>query len=174
MINSTSSKNYAYALAELAKDNVMSFENIKNDLNTVDEILQSSKELKRVLENITIPTETKNDIIEDVFKNHVNEKTVNFLKVITDKNKFNEFLDIKSEFENKYNEVNNLKNVEITSAIELSEEQKNRVVNKLSDKLNKDIIADWKLDENIIGGLIIKIDDNVINSSLKNKLEKLR
>lgn len=173
MAGSTSSKNYAGALAEIANDNVMSYDNIQEDLNIVSAIIESSVDLKNVLENITISTEIKNNIIDDVFKNQINEKIVNFLKVITAKNKFNEFWDIKSEFENIYNDVKNIKLVDVTSAIELSDEQKSKVINKLQAKLNKTIIANWKLDEDIIGGLIIKIDDNVINSSLKNRLEKL-
>jgi len=174
MINSTSSKNYAYALAELANDNVMSFESIKNDLSSISEILKNSQDLKNVLENITISTEIKNNIIDEVFKNQIHEKMVNFLKVITNKNKFNEFEDIKTEFENKYNDVKNIKIVEVTSAIQLRDDQKTRVIEKLQAKLNKEIVANWKLDASIIGGLIIKIDDNVINSSLKNRLERLR
>lgn len=173
MTNSTSSKNYAGALAQIANENLISYEEIKNDLNTVSTIIKSSAELKSVLENITISTEIKNSIIDDVFKNQVNEKIINFLKVITNKNKFNDFDEIKSEFENIYNDVKNIKLVQVTSAVELSDEQKARVINKLQAKLNKEIIADWKLNEDIIGGLIIKIDDNVINSSLKNRLEKL-
>lgn len=169
----TSSKNYAGALAEIAADNVISYDGIKNDLNTVSAIIKNSPDLKNVLENITIATEVKNSIIDEVFRNQVNDKIVNFLKILTNKNKFNDFEDIKSDFETIYNDVNNIKLVDVTSAVELSEEQKQRVVEKLQAKLNKKIIANWLQDEDIIGGLIIKIDDNVINSSLKNRLEKL-
>ena len=169
----TSSKNYAEALAEIATDNVISYDGIKNDLNTVSAIIKNSPDLKNVLENITIATEVKNSIIDEVFRNQVNDKIVNFLKILTNKNKFSDFEDIKSDFETIYNDVNNIKLVDVTSAVALSEDQKQRVVEKLQAKLNKKIIANWLQDEDIIGGLIIKIDDNVINSSLKNRLEKL-
>ncbi len=169
----TSSKNYAGALAEIADDNIISYDEIKNDLNTISVIIKNSPDLKSVLENITIATDVKNSIIDEVFKNQINEKLVNFLKILTNKNKFDEFDEIKSDFESIYNDVNNIKLVEVTSAVELTQEQKNRVTEKLQAKLNKQIQANWLLNSDIIGGLIIKIDDNVINSSLKNKLEKL-
>ncbi len=169
----TSSKNYACALAEIADDNIISYDEIKNDLNTISVIIKNSPDLKSVLENITIATDVKNSIIDEVFKNQINEKLVNFLKILTNKNKFDEFDEIKSDFESIYNDVNNIKLVEVTSAVELTQEQKNRVTEKLQAKLNKQIQANWLLNSDIIGGLIIKIDDNVINSSLKNKLEKL-
>ena len=173
MINSTSIKNYANALSELAKDKQISFDKIKKDLNTVDAIITSSPDLKNVLENITISAKIKHNITDEVFKNQINEKIINFLKILIDKNKFNEFADIKSEFENIYNEQNNIKLVEVTSAVELTKSQKTKVLKKLQAKLNKEITADWKFDKEIIGGLIIKIGDNVINSSLKNRLERL-
>ena len=169
----TSSKNYAGALAEIADDNIISYDEIKNDLNTISVIIKNSPDLKSVLENITIATDVKNSIIDEVFKNQINEKLVNFLKILTNKNKFDEFDEIKSDFESIYNDVNNIKLVEVTSAVELTQEQKNRVTEKLQAKLNKQIQANWLLNSDIIGGLIIKIDDNVINSSLINKLEKL-
>ena len=169
----TSSKNYAGALAEIADDNIISYDEIKNDLNTISVIIKNSPDLKSVLENITIATDVKNSIIDEVSKNQINEKLVNFLKILTNKNKFDEFDEIKSDFESIYNDVNNIKLVEVTSAVELTQEQKNRVTEKLQAKLNKQIQANWLLNSDIIGGLIIKIDDNVINSSLKNKLEKL-
>ena len=169
----TSSKNYAGALAEIADDNIISYDEIKNDLNTISVIIKNSPDLKSVLENITIATDVKNSIIDEVFKNQINEKLVNFLKILTNKNKFDEFDEIKSDFESIYNDVNNIKLVEVTSAVELTQEQKNRVTEKLQAKLNKQIKANWLLNSDIIGGLIIKIDDNVINSSLKNILEKL-
>ena len=81
----TSSKNYAGALAEIADDNIISYDGIKNDLNTVSEIIKNSPDLKSVLENITISTDIKNSIIDEVFKNQINEKIINFLKILTNK-----------------------------------------------------------------------------------------
>lgn len=173
MINSTSSKNYAKALAELSSDNILSFENIANDLNIVSDILNNSKDLQNTLENITISQKIKNDIINEVFKNQINEKIINFLKILVDKSKFNEFFEIKKEFDKILYDVNNIKRATVKSAVTLSENQKTRIIEKLQSKLNKTIIADWVESPEIIGGLIIKIDDNVIDSSLRTKLKNL-
>ena len=79
MTNSISAKNYAKALAETAQDKVMSYEDIKQNLDIVSDILSSSAELKNVLENTTISIPVKNDIINEVFQNQINEKIINFL-----------------------------------------------------------------------------------------------
>ena len=55
----------------------------------------------------------------------------------------------------------------------MSDENKDKIINKLTHKLGKNIIAEWIVNEDIVGGLLIQIDDNIIDTSVKNKLEKL-
>ena len=173
MIKSISSKNYADALSELATNSSLSFDEIREDLQKVETILQSSAELKSVLENVTISVDVKSEIIEEVFRNQVCAQIVNFLKILAEKGKFSQFAEVKAAFEECYNREKNIQFVTVTSAVELREDQRQRVVSKLQEKLNKTIQALWRVDESLIGGLVVKIDDNVINASLKNKLEKL-
>lgn len=55
----------------------------------------------------------------------------------------------------------------------MDENIKQRILEKLQLKLHQNVIAEWKIDTDIIGGLIVKIDDDVIDSSLRCKLENL-
>lgn len=170
---SLSAKNYSKALVEMVRDNVISFEDLSKDLATVSEILESSQDLRLTLENPTVSEEVKSQIIEEVFKNEVHPQVVSFLKVLIDKNRFSEFSQIKADYEIKLDDVNKIQSVEITSAVELSEEYRERILQKLSEKLQKNIRPNWKVDENIIAGLIYRINDNVIDTSIKSKLDKL-
>lgn len=170
---SLSSKNYSKALVEMVRDNVISFEDLSKDLATVSEILETSQDLRLTLENPTVSEEVKSQIVEEVFKNEVHPQVVSFLKVLIDKNRFSEFSQIKADYEIKLDDVNKIQAVEITSAVELSEEYRERILQKLSEKLQKNIRPNWKVDENIIAGLIYRINDNVIDTSIKSKLDKL-
>ncbi len=170
---SLSAKNYSKALVEMVRDNVISFEDLSKDLATVSEILETSQDLRLTLENPTVSEEVKSQIIEEVFKNEVHPQVVSFLKVLIDKNRFSEFSQIKADYEIKLDDVNKIQAVEITSAVELSEEYRERILQKLSEKLQKNIRPNWKVDENIIAGLIYRINDNVIDTSIKSKLDKL-
>ena len=69
--------------------------------------------------------------------------------------------------------INNIQRVEVVSAIELDDNSKQKIIDKLQHRLQKNVIAQWQTDEEIIGGLVVKINDDVIDSSLKNKLENL-
>lgn len=170
---SLSAKNYSKALVEMVRDNVISFEDLSKDLATVSEILETSQDLRLTLENPTVSEEVKSQIVEEVFKNEVHPQVVSFLKVLIDKNRFSEFSQIKADYEIKLDDVNKIQSVEITSAVELSEEYRERILQKLSEKLQKNIRPNWKVDENIIAGLIYRINDNVIDTSIKSKLDKL-
>lgn len=170
---SLSAKNYSKALVEMVRDNVISFEDLSKDLATVSEILETSQDLRLTLENPTVSEEVKSQIIEEVFKNEVHPQVVSFLKVLIDKNRFSEFTQIKADYEIKLDDVNKIQAVEITSAVELSEEYRERILQKLGEKLQKNIRPNWKVDENIIAGLIYRINDNVIDTSIKSKLDKL-
>lgn len=170
---SLSAKNYSKALVEMVRDNVISFEDLSKDLTTVSEILETSQDLRLTLENPTVSEEVKSQIIEEVFKNEVHPQVVSFLKVLIDKNRFSEFSQIKADYEIKLDDVNKIQAVEITSAVELSEEYREKILQKLSEKLQKNIRPNWKVDENIIAGLIYRINDNVIDTSIKSKLDKL-
>lgn len=75
---STSAKNYADSLIQIGKDGIMSFDAILNDLNTVKEITGSSDELVKVMENPAISINSKNEILDSVFSNHISDKIINF------------------------------------------------------------------------------------------------
>ena len=168
-----SAKIYADALIETAKDDRLSYNEIFEDINTISQILKSSGDLKKILLTPAVPSEKKIEIIEDVFTSQVKPDILNFLKILAEKKRFDELDLIIEAFKKEYDEIQNLKCVTIISAVDLSDEYKAKIVSKLQEKLQKNIIADWQKDDSIIGGLVIKIDDDVIDTSIKNKLENL-
>ena len=73
-----------------------------------------------------------------------------------------------------YNKLKNIVKPSIISAIELSEEQKSRIVEKLKTKLNKEIEPEYTVNADIIGGLIVEIEDRTIDCSIKSKFENMK
>lgn len=170
---SLTAKNYANALVKLGQDNVISYDDILNNLEIISEICTQSKDLTGVLENPAISDETKFSIIDEVFTKYVNEKIRDFLKILIEKKRFKELEGIVAAYQEELDKINNLQRVEVISAVELDDNSKQRIIEKLQKRLQKNVIAQWQTDEEIIGGLVVKINDDVIDSSLKNKLENL-
>ena len=164
---------YANALLDSAHGNSKIYDQILDDLYTVQEILDSSPELNFALTNPTISVEDKKEIIDRVFKIDIISDTKNFLKVLVEKNRFFASKNILHAYEKALNSINNVDIVDVVSAVELNSEVKDRITTKLEAKLQKTVSVNWLIEPDIIAGLIIKIGDNVIDNSVKHKMEDL-
>ena len=170
---STSEKIYADSLIQVGRDGLMSFEEIFNNLNLVKEVISQSRDFVEAMENPAIDDKVKFEIINEIFSNQINEKIINFLKVLITKKRFCELDKIIQAYSNELDEINNIKRVEVLSAVDLTEEQINLLKEKLQNKLQKNVVISQQIDKGIIGGLVIKIDDDIIDNSLKNRCSQI-
>lgn len=166
-------KTYAEALSLVVKDGKASYESIANDLNIIVEAFSSSKDLQISMENTAIDLNIKFDIINGLFEGKISSEMINFLKTLVEKKHIQELGQINKAFTNILYEVKNIQAATIFSAVELSSSQKQHITEVLTRKLNKSIVPDWEIDRDLIAGLKVKLDDNVLDLSLKNKIEKL-
>ncbi len=166
---STVSKIYAKALMESGGNYKM----LEEQLNDVSKIIETSNDLKIVMSNSAISTTKKIDIIDSVFGGKIDSKILNLLKILIEKNRFNELEAIKEAFSKMSDEISNKKTVEIISPIKLNFENRTNVLFKLEHKLNCEITPIWTVDKNLIAGLVFKIGDCVIDTSIRAKLDNL-
>lgn len=167
-------KRYAKSLIELMLDSENNQDEIKGDLDNVKEILSTSPELNSTMTNPVISAYDKEQIIVSVFEKDTSETTRNFLKLLVDKNRFGLLLQIIEAFNKMLDKINNIAQVNVVGAIELDDGLKQEIENKLREKLNKEINITYNTDNSIIAGLIYKIEDDVLDTSLKYKLEELK
>ena len=168
------SKKWAKALIELTQeDDSISKEAVLSDIRCVAETFNSSDELSNVINNPSISTEEKQIVICKLFQDKVLPVVYNFLFVLNLKKRMNIISDIADEFEKELEELKNIVRVDITSAIDISEERKKEIRQRIAEKLHKEIKATWEVDSDIIAGLIFNIDDTVVDNSIKHKLDKL-
>lgn len=167
------SDRYSNALVSLAQEGKLTYGKIESDLNLIKEILSQSKDLNECLTNPVISIKDKKEIIDKVFSEGIDSLIINFIKVLVDKNRFDTFEEVVISFSKALDNINNLSRVTVTSAVKMSEESKQKLKEKLENKLKKSVVLDLDIDSSIIAGLIIKIGDNVIDMSLKHKLEDL-
>ena len=166
-------KKYAQALVDLTKDGRIQNDKILQDVNTISEILKTSQDLDSVLKNPVVSEEDKKETIEKVFSSEIAGLMVNFLKVLVDQNRIQAFDEIVECFKDDLDKINNVSRISVTSAVTVNDDAKNRLKSKLEEKLHKAVTLDWQIDSSIIAGLVIKMGDNIIDTSLKHKLEDL-
>ena len=168
------SKRWAKALMELVQeDEGISGDDVLRDLKAVSETIDASGELADVINNPSVSTEEKQIVLCKLFQESIMPVVYNFIFALNLRKRVGLISDIAVEFEKELDRVNNIKHVNITSAIELSDDRKEEIKNKIASKLKSDIVVDWGVDTDIIAGLIFNIDEIVVDNSVRHKLEDL-
>ncbi len=166
---SQSAKIYADALLNLNIDDKKLIDDISNILDAIT----NSNDLDSVLNNPVIENNSKFEIINEIFRSKIDDKILEFIKILIEKKRISQLPEIKASLIEKLNSKNNIKLVQITSAIELNDYYKTKVISVLEKKLKQKVKPEWILNPDIIAGLKIKIDDTIIDTSINAKLENL-
>ena len=165
---------YAKSLIGLANEDGLNYGVLHQNLQNVKEILSLTSELYDTLCNPVISINDKEDLIGCIFANDTDETIRNFLKLLVKENRFNLIYEIIKIYDNMLDKINNISKVEVLSAIELDDNLKEQIKNKLGEILKKEIIVNYNTDKSIMAGLVYKMGDNIFDTSLKGKLDKFK
>lgn len=163
---------YARAILNLAVNEGIAQE-VLSDFQYINESIKQSQELRSFINSPVILHLKKKKIINEVFNGKIGKLTLSFVLLLTEKGRETLLPSIAYQYEVQYNEQFGRLPVVITSANELPENVKVDITGKLSKWTNKVIISDFIVNKNIIGGLQLKIDDWVFDSSVRNQLNLL-
>lgn len=167
-------KVYSDALFDLALEK-KEMNQVAEEIQVLKDTLAQNSELLQFLNHPKVSNEEKIQTIEEIFRDRFSDTTVGFLVIIVTKGRYNELNAILDYFLEEVREYHNIGRATVTSATELTEEQKQKVVNKLLASTSYvEFIMDYKVDPSIIGGLIIRIGDRVVDSSIKSKIELMK
>lgn len=166
-------KKYANALFETANE-MDKAELVMQNLIFIDETLKTNEQLFAFFNNPIITRDDKKDVAQKIFAIHIEKTVLDLMFVLIDNARIDAFNEVVNQYANLFNIKENIVKPNIISAVELNEEQKQKVIAKLQNKLNKQIIPNYIVDESIIAGMIIEIDDKVIDFSLKEKFEQVQ
>ena len=168
------SDRYASALYDLAAEKKL-VDPVVEDLSNLKNILKDNKELSLVVKSPLITSTDKLNIFESLLKKiNANELTSTFLKVIQKNKRFSNLASIITQFMNINSQKRGDVLADITSADELNDEQKNNITNQLKSILGDKLSLSFDVDKNIMGGLIVKVGSKMIDTSLANKINKLK
>jgi len=168
------SDRYASALYDLASEKKL-VDPVLEDLSNLKNILKDNKELSLVVKSPLITSIDKLNIFESLLKKiNANELTSTFLKVIEKNKRFSNLASIITQFMNINSQKRGDVLADITSADELNDDQKNNITNQLKSILGDKLSLSFDVDKNIMGGLIVKVGSKMIDTSLANKINKLK
>lgn len=165
---STTSKIYANSLLDIGLNSDVVIDNF----SVIRDVYEIS-EFKTMISNPVIDNTKKYEVIDEIFKNKIDDKMISFIKILIQKERFGEINEIISAYKDIVDDKNNIVRADVISAVELSDDYKSLIAEKLQTKYQKTIISDWIVDDSIIGGLVIKIKDDIFDNSIKSKIEKI-
>lgn len=172
-MSSKAARRYAQAYMETAIEKGI-LEEVKQDMTRIDELLAASRDLKLFLRSPIVRQEQKKAVLDEIFGSDSNELTVQLLKLLTEKNRESLLEQITGHFTELYNAHHGIIEVDVTSAIELDDKQIAALKSQLERSTGKKVQMIHTVNEELIGGMMVRIDDTVIDGSVKFKLNQLK
>jgi F-type H+-transporting ATPase subunit delta len=144
------------------------------EIEMVQTVLRENDGLEKILMHPEIPKSKKLQVIEDVFKGRISDALTGFLIIVVTKGRYKDLPDIFAYFIARVKEYKKIGVAEVTSAVPLGEAQKQKIEQKLLDTTRYETMEiDYKVDESKIGGLMIRISDRVVDSTISSRLNAL-
>lgn len=167
------SKTYGEALFELAvEENKTGL--FLEEVSAVLEILEENKEFERFMNHPKIPKEEKLQVVKNIFMDKISKELLGFLVTIIEKDRYTEIQSIMLYVVDRIKEYSNIGTAYVTTAIPLQDKERTDVENRLlATTRYEKIECHYTVDESLIGGMVIRMGDRVVDSSIRTKLEKL-
>lgn len=166
-------KEYAIALFSVMLESGLEQE-IFDDLNLIDRSVKENPEYIEFLINPSIPKSERLASLRSTFEGQVCDQVFAFLNVICEHRDMYVLFSAIDEFRTMYEDYKIFAKAVITSAVELNDEQKSRLIKKLSEVTGKTIVADYVIDKDIIGGLSVIVDGKHFDGSVRKNLKNIK
>ncbi len=164
---------YAEALFLLACEQEKGEEYL-SDLRLIRDLIKGEAELLLLLRSPNLSAEEKEGVIDTAFGGALQEDTVSFLKLLCQKGRVELLPLCIEDFERLYNEVNRVIVAEVTSAVPLTDMEKEKLTHSLERKTGHRVELLCRVDKEILGGIIVRTEDAVLDGSLKHKIHRVK
>lgn len=163
---------YARSLFEVAREND-ELDEVHDQLGDFTDALDESRELQVFFFSPYFSSEEKKDGIDKVVDG-ANEHFLNFLKLVAERHRVPAIFRIRREFDDLWRQENKLLEVRVTSAEPLDEEVVQSIGRRIEEQTGQRIDLDANVDPDVIGGLVLRVGNKVMDASVRGRLERLR
>jgi ATP synthase F1 delta subunit len=163
---------YAEALFEVAKGKGK-LDVIREQLGQIADALESDRELAVFFFSPSLSSAEKRDGIERAISG-AEPELINFLELLVEKHRMPVIFRIRRRFDEMWAEENKQLDVTLTSAVELDPEIVEHVRGEIERQTDRKVQLRTRVDENVLGGLVLQVGNMVLDASIRNRLERLR
>ena len=167
------SRPYAEALMSVAQSNNVE-DKFDSDVRSLLSLLEESEALRNFFANPFISVEDKKGVVNKILSSDTNPMFRNFLMLLVDRRRIILVEGIAQEYLALLRQLNQIVLAEVISAVPLTDEQQQTIKEKVKSMTNaQQVELNSKIDSDIIGGVIIKVGSQVVDSSLRGQLRRL-
>ncbi|MCX6010441.1 MAG: ATP synthase F1 subunit delta [Chloroflexi bacterium] len=171
MLITTSVKRYAQAVFEIALES-NKLKAWQSELKKIAQLTQDT-EFMALVENPKLPFELKAKLVQEIL-GKINPMALNLVCLLIAKGKLKNASQVAEEYERLLNDHRGIKSAEVTTAIALDDMERERLSHHLEAMVEKKVSINIQVNPDILGGFIARIDDSLIDGSIRNKLEMLK
>lgn len=175
MSNFRIAKRYARSLVELSIE-MDRLDAVKKDMDLLNSLCTHNRDFLLFLKNPIIHSYQKLNILKKILKDSVNDLTFRFIDIVTRKSRENVLPEIVTEFLVQYRKYKKIEVVEVTTPVGLDKKLRAEFEDLAKNHIKKGWKVDLveKVDEDLIGGYIVRIGDRQIDDSVASKLRELK
>ncbi|HWG09676.1 MAG TPA: ATP synthase F1 subunit delta [Solirubrobacteraceae bacterium] len=163
---------YARSLFEVARDQGK-LDELREQLGQFADALDSNRELAVFFFSPYFSTKEKEEGLERMLEG-ADETFVNFLKLLIENHRMPVIFRARQQYERMWERENDLLPVEITSAIELDEETTQSLGRSIGERAGRKVKLAAHVDPDILGGIVLRVGNSILDASIRNRLEQLR
>lgn len=163
------SKRYARALFKEGKEKDKLYA-LREDLNQIARIYQGTPEFQRLITSPVIPAHVKKETFSVILEGRLDPITFHFVELLISAGRETLLLEVIDFFNQILDEHDGIVRGQVISVIPFSDDQLEDLKRKLDKMIGKNVILTQAQDDSLLGGFVVKINDSVIDSSLRNQL----
>jgi F-type H+-transporting ATPase subunit delta len=163
---------YARALFEVATEKGR-LETVREELGDFVESVREVPELRAVLRDPQLDPRAKVSALEEILGG-ADELVRNFLLVLTERGRVGELEEVQREFERLVAAEAGELTLELTTAVELSDEEADKIVKQIEEASDRHVEATRKVDPDLLGGVVLQVGSLRLDASLRGRLDRLR
>lgn len=164
---------YAQAFFDFALEKGI-MEEARADMVLVSVTIRENRDLMRLLDSPVIPNKKKVSILKELFSAHCHKISIDFIVLLTAKNRENYLREVAEDFETLYREHHNISSVKLITAAPANNAIRAEVLRLVKAYNGASIVLEEEVDQDIIGGFILEFDNQKYDASLGHALDKLR
>ena len=143
-------------------------------LERVKRVFEEQPEYEQFLSSPSIPLKERMDAVEQAFGASVPEHVLCYLLLLCEKGRMDCFLRSVEEYNALYDASEHISDVRVTSAVALTDAEKQKLERKLTTVLGGEINALYAVDESLLGGLMVEADGKIMDGSLRRRLHEVK